>query len=92
MLACVLPALHDIAWVSQTGCRLQVTGLDFAQQMLADAERRQQSRQATRRSSSAHVEWVQGDALELPFHGKRLFSAPGEASTTQSLAARQSGC
>lgn len=48
---------------------MQVTGLDFAQQMLADAERRQQSRQATSRSSSAHVEWVQGDALELPFDG-----------------------
>ena len=48
---------------------VQVQGLDFAQQMLADAERRQQSRHAARSRRYAHVEWVQGDALELPFSG-----------------------
>ena len=44
-------------------------GLDFAEQMLADAERRQQSRQASSSRKHARIEWVQGDALELPFPG-----------------------
>ena len=47
----------------------QVTGLDFAEQMLADAERRQQSRPATSSRKHAQIEWVQGDALDLPFPG-----------------------
>ena len=50
----------------------QVKGLDFAQQMLADAERRQQSKQATSSRKHPRIEWVQGDALELPFPGKDL--------------------
>ena len=48
---------------------MQVQGLDFAQQMLADAERRQQSRHAACSQRCARMEWVQGDALELPFPG-----------------------
>ena len=48
---------------------MQVQGLDFAQEMLADAERRQQSRHAACSQRCVPVEWVQGDALELPFQG-----------------------
>lgn len=57
---------------------MQVRGLDFAQQMLADAERRQQSRHAASGQSCARVEWVQGDALELPFSGADASCYPAE--------------
>ncbi|CAK0784932.1 hypothetical protein CVIRNUC_008137 [Coccomyxa viridis] len=59
----------DLAFVlaEAVGPSGKVQGLDFAQQMLADAERRQQSRHAACSQRCARIEWVQGDALELPF-------------------------
>jgi demethylmenaquinone methyltransferase/2-methoxy-6-polyprenyl-1,4-benzoquinol methylase len=46
---------------------MQVTGLDFAAEMLADAERRQGASPRARSARRAQVHWLQGDALELPF-------------------------
>ena len=43
----------------------QVTGLDFAAEMLQDAEHRQAA--APPKQAAARVRWVQGDALALPF-------------------------
>lgn len=45
----------------------QVVGLDFAQDMLDDADSRQTQQSASRRNRQANIEWVQGDAMELPF-------------------------
>lgn len=44
---------------------LQVVGLDFAQEMLDDAARR--DTQLPAYWDRAPIEWVQGDALQLPF-------------------------
>lgn len=44
---------------------VQVVGLDFAPEMLADAERRR--REAVRWQPTARIQWVQGDAMDLPF-------------------------
>ena len=46
-----------------------MTGLDFAQEMLDDAERRQQDlrRQQPRWQRRNSIKWVQGDAMDLPF-------------------------
>ncbi|KAK9830207.1 hypothetical protein WJX72_010303 [[Myrmecia] bisecta] len=44
----------------------QVVGLDFAQDMLDDAARRESGRYASR-SGVARIQWVQGDAMQLPF-------------------------
>ena len=46
---------------------MQVTGLDFAAEMLADAERRQGAFPCATTQRRAQVHWLQGDALELPF-------------------------
>lgn len=46
---------------------VQVTGLDFAAEMLADADRRQGALLPTTRRRQAHIRWTQGDALNLPF-------------------------
>ncbi|KAL4426079.1 hypothetical protein ABPG77_002665 [Micractinium sp. CCAP 211/92] len=43
-----------------------VVGLDFSANMLADAAQRQEARQA-RLGPSYSLEWVQGDAMDLPF-------------------------
>ncbi|EFN54843.1 hypothetical protein CHLNCDRAFT_48897 [Chlorella variabilis] len=43
-----------------------VVGLDFSANMLADAARRQQQRQQTL-GPAYNMEWVQGDAMQLPF-------------------------
>ncbi|KAI8464320.1 MAG: ubiE/COQ5 methyltransferase family-domain-containing protein [Monoraphidium minutum] len=47
----------------------QVVGLDFAAEMLSDAEARRAAADAARPASrlSPRMRWVQGDALELPF-------------------------
>ncbi|EIE27364.1 ubiquinone/menaquinone biosynthesis methyltransferase, partial [Coccomyxa subellipsoidea C-169] len=45
----------------------QVTGLDFAKEMLQDAEQRQMSLPVTSRSRQPRVRWIQGDAQKLPF-------------------------
>ncbi|KAF8055122.1 menG [Scenedesmus sp. PABB004] len=53
-----------------------VTGLDFAPEMLQDAARREAAAAADapwRRAAA--VEWVQGDALELPFSGAAFDAA-----------------
>lgn len=46
-----------------------VAGLDFAADMLSDAEQRRASRASARPASRplARMSWVQGDALDLPF-------------------------
>jgi len=46
-----------------------VTGLDFAAEMLEDAESRRRRQEAARPASrpAARMTWVQGDALDLPF-------------------------
>lgn len=43
----------------------QVVGLDFAQEMLDDAEKRDYALPAY--WERAPIDWVRGDALELPF-------------------------
>lgn len=45
----------------------QVVGLDFAQEMLDDAEARQSSQNFGIRKQNANIQWVQGDAMQLPF-------------------------
>lgn len=45
----------------------QVVGLDFAQEMLDDADARQASQAHGIRSQNANIQWVQGDAMQLPF-------------------------
>ena len=42
-------------------------GLDFAQEMLDDAAARQSAQSSNLRQSRANIEWVQGDAMQLPF-------------------------
>ncbi len=44
---------------------LQVVGLDFAQEMLDDAARRDEAQPAY--WDRAPIDWVCGDALDLPF-------------------------
>lgn len=44
----------------------KVVGLDFASEMLEDAARRQAAQQALR-GRALQVQWVQGDAMQLPF-------------------------
>ena len=46
---------------------MQVVGLDFAQEMLDDADARQASQAHGIRSQNASIQWVQGDAMQLPF-------------------------
>lgn len=53
---------------------LQVVGLDFAAEMLADAASREPSMLPARLRGSSMTRWVQGDALQLPF-GDNEFSA-----------------
>lgn len=50
----------------QVGPTGQVVGLDFSAQQLAVARQRPTSRQ------DAPIEWVQGDALQLPFEDSRF--------------------
>lgn len=66
---------------------VQVVGLDFAQEMLDDAARRDQRLPAY--WDRAPIDWVQGDALQLPFDdnsfdaatmGYGLRSVPVQAS------------
>lgn len=45
----------------------QVVGLDFAQEMLDDAAARQTSQPNNMFIRKAQIDWVQGDALKLPF-------------------------
>ena len=47
--------------------RLQVVGLDFAEEMLEDAAAREAARLQSVSRSSAAMQWVTGDALQLPF-------------------------
>ncbi len=56
---------------------MQVTGLDFAQDMLDDAERRQRDlRQQQPRWRGRHsIKWVQGDAMDLPFEDSSFDAA-----------------
>mmetsp|Transcript_41008 Transcript_41008/g.97424 ORF Transcript_41008/g.97424 Transcript_41008/m.97424 type:complete len:312 (-) Transcript_41008:128-1063(-) len=58
----------DLAFVlaDAVGPTGKVTGLDFAQNMLDDAERRQLSRPPIARFST-EIAWVQGDAMDMPF-------------------------
>lgn len=58
---------------SRLVCDLQVVGLDFAQEMLDDAEVRQASQPARRRY--ANIDWVQGDAMKLPFPDNSFHAA-----------------
>ncbi|KAL3146980.1 hypothetical protein ABBQ38_014948 [Trebouxia sp. C0009 RCD-2024] len=51
----------------------QVVGLDFAQEMLDDAEARQSLQPARRRN--ANIDWVQGDAMKLPFPDNSFHAA-----------------
>lgn len=46
---------------------VQVTGLDFAQEMLDDAAARQSSQAHSITQRKANIKWIQGDALKLPF-------------------------
>ena len=46
---------------------MQVVGLDFAQDMLDDAAARQAAQPSSLRQFKADVDWIQGDALQLPF-------------------------
>ncbi len=46
---------------------MQVVGLDFAQEMLDDAEARQASQAFGIHKQNANIDWVQGDAMQLPF-------------------------
>lgn len=48
-------------------------GLDFAQEMLDDAEARQSLQPARRRN--ANIDWVQGDAMQLPFADNSFHAA-----------------
>lgn len=60
----------DLAFLLSTavGQRGQVVGLDFAAEMLADARQRQDQLQHSQPATrSATMQWVQGDAMQLPF-------------------------
>jgi ubiquinone/menaquinone biosynthesis C-methylase UbiE len=46
---------------------MQVTALDFASEMLRDADRRQETLLPAARRRLATIRWIQGDALQLPF-------------------------
>lgn len=60
---------------THTSCtHAQVVGLDFAAEMLADASRRQQEREQLR-GAAYNVQWVQGDALKLPFDANTFDAA-----------------
>lgn len=48
-------------------------GLDFAPEMLADAERRR--REDARGQTVARIEWVEGDAMDLPFEDSSFDAA-----------------
>eukprot|EP01025_Chloroclados_australasicus_P026390 TRINITY_DN26202_c0_g2_i2.p4 TRINITY_DN26202_c0_g2~~TRINITY_DN26202_c0_g2_i2.p4 ORF type:complete len:283 (-),score=32.25 TRINITY_DN26202_c0_g2_i2:471-1319(-) len=53
----------------------KVVGLDFAQEMLLDAQQRYLKFSAPRRKSKAQIEWVIGDALLLPFEANQFDAA-----------------
>lgn len=55
--------------------QLQVVGLDFAQEMLDDADARQSLQSTSARSRHAKVQWVQGDAMKLPFPDNSFHAA-----------------
>jgi len=62
----------------QVGPQGRVTGLDFSENMLAIAKKRDSSLRRKDPNALAEVSWVQGDALSLPFpdgHGSSGFSA-----------------
>ena len=66
------------AFSKQNCCSaVQVTGLDFAQDMLDDAERRQRDlRQQQPRWRGRHsIHWGQGDAMDLPFEDSSFDAA-----------------
>lgn len=52
---------------SAVGPSGRVTGLDFAAEMLRDASSRPSRLLPSERREAATVDWVQGDAMELPF-------------------------
>ena len=54
---------------------VQVVALDFAQEMLDYAETRQGEQQRPGRIPSADIEWVLGDATNLPFPDQRFSAA-----------------
>lgn len=60
-------AAYLLTSIFQLGELMQVVGLDFAQEMLDDAEARQLSQAYGIRKQNAKIEWVQGDAMQLPF-------------------------
>eukprot|EP00200_Dunaliella_tertiolecta_P006338 CAMPEP_0202357794 /NCGR_PEP_ID=MMETSP1126-20121109/11682_1 /ASSEMBLY_ACC=CAM_ASM_000457 /TAXON_ID=3047 /ORGANISM="Dunaliella tertiolecta, Strain CCMP1320" /LENGTH=330 /DNA_ID=CAMNT_0048950753 /DNA_START=163 /DNA_END=1155 /DNA_ORIENTATION=- len=55
----------------------QVVGLDFASDMLADAANRQRALEAQRPATKQHtpIQWVQGDAMDLPFGSGEFHAA-----------------
>ena len=59
--SCCVHVLGQVIYQSQ------VVGLDFAQEMLDDAEARQSAKLDSIQSQRARIEWVQGDAMKLPF-------------------------
>ncbi|KAG2494058.1 hypothetical protein HYH03_007702 [Edaphochlamys debaryana] len=58
------------------GPKGEVTGLDFAAEMLADASSREErSRKQGELGRSAPIRWVQGDAMDLPFEASSFDAA-----------------
>lgn len=76
----------------------QVIGLDFAQEMLDDASARQSSQPHSMSHRNAHVYWVKGDAMELPFADAAFDAATmgyglrNVASIPQALKVCDDGC
>ncbi|KAG2435263.1 hypothetical protein HXX76_007341 [Chlamydomonas incerta] len=68
----------DIAFLlaRAVGTKGEVTGLDFAAEMLQDASARQddQRREGTAQGR-ANIKWVQGDAMDLPFESASFDAA-----------------
>mmetsp|Transcript_6389 Transcript_6389/g.39846 ORF Transcript_6389/g.39846 Transcript_6389/m.39846 type:complete len:249 (+) Transcript_6389:99-845(+) len=56
------------------GCRGKVCGVDFAEEQLAYAKKKE-SRRPTPLSRRARVEWIQADALQLPFDDETFDAA-----------------
>ena len=55
------------AYTQGSSPRLQIVALDFAEEMLQYAERRQRERQQPGSRGLPDIEWVLGDATRLPF-------------------------
>ncbi|BDA47971.1 2-phytyl-1,4-naphtoquinone methyltransferase [Coccomyxa sp. Obi] len=67
----------DLAFIlaEAVGPSGQVTGLDFAAEMLQDADNRQMSLPSSSKRRQSRIRWIQGDAQQLPFQDNSFDAA-----------------